>query len=178
MRLLCILIFGLILNPLWGCALMSPEVENEALPPIPFKVLIENGDKYKGDTVILGGYVISVENKTDHTRIVAVQSPLGVGKKPKAKDLSQGRLILIYNGFIDPEVYAKDRQITVGGKILSSSATDPKAPYPFLEIEIKEIHLWPIKKPSPPPHWYDDYHPYYYPWWWHPYWHHHRGYHY
>lgn len=156
---------------------MSPEVKNEALPPIPFKVLIEDVDKYKEDTVILGGYVISVENKTDHTRIVAVQSPLGVGQKPKAKDLSQGRLILIYNGFIDPEVYAKDRQITVGGKILNSSATDPKAPYPFLEIEVKEIHLWPIEKPSPDPCWYDCYYPFYYPWWWHPYRHHRHWYH-
>lgn len=142
---------------------MSPQVKNEALPPIAFIELIEDVNKYKGDTVILGGYVISVENRSDHTRIVALQSPLGIGEKPKDKDLSQGRLMLNYNGFIDPEVYTKDRKITVGGKIISSSASDPKASYPFLEVEVKEIHLWAVEKPLRDPYW-DNHH---YPWWYH-----------
>jgi outer membrane lipoprotein len=164
-----ICIGSLILGLLWGCTVMSDQVKEEALPPIAFKELIKDVVKYKGDTVIVGGYVISVENKSDHTRILAVQSPLGVGEKPKAKDLSQGRLILVYQGFIDPEVYTKDRQITVGGKIFTSSEKTPKAPYPFLQLEVTDIHLWPIEKPIPDHYWEDDFYPFYYPWMWHPY---------
>lgn len=178
MRLTYILSIGsLILGMLWGCSVMSDQVKEEALPPIAFKELIKNVEKYKGDTVIVGGYVISVENKSDHTRILAVQSPLGVGERPKAKDLSQGRLILIYQGFIDPEVYTKDRKFTVGGRISTSSAVTPKAPFPFLQLEVADIHLWSIEKPRSDHYLEDDFYPYYYPWWWHSHRHHRYWYH-
>jgi outer membrane lipoprotein len=168
------LYFGL----LWGCTVMSPEVTKEALPPLPFPELISDMERYKGDTVIVGGYVVSVENKSDHTRILALHSPLGVGQMPKSKDLSQGRLVLHVKAFIDPEVYTKDRKITVGGKILNSSATTKQAPYPFLQIEVDDIHLWPQNRPNAAPYyWDDDFFPYYYPWGWHPYRHHHHWHH-
>ena len=156
-----------------GCAVMSQEVSDRALPDMPFDELISRAAHYKGQTVIVGGYVVSVENLKEQSRMVVVQAPLGTGQRPKSKDLSQGRLILVYNGFLDPEVYTKDRQITVGGKILASSAEDPKAPYPYLKIELQEIHLWAVPKPAPPdPYWYDDF---WYPYPWggrYPYWHH------
>jgi outer membrane lipoprotein len=157
-----------------GCTVISQEVQDKALPPVPFSELIAAVDQYKGQTVILGGYIVSVENLKDQTRIVAVQTTLGVGQKPNSKDLSQGRLILIYKGFLDPEVYTKDRQITVGGRVLDSSANDPKSPFPYLEIELEDIHLWPVEKLVAPYRYWDDDYWYPYPWWWrHPYWHHH-----
>jgi outer membrane lipoprotein len=172
------LLLGLTLFGLWGCAVVSPEVQEAALPPIPFAVLIGDVQKYMGDTVIEGGYVVSVENKADYTEIVAVQAPLGIGQRPKAKDLSQGRLIMIYKGFIDPEVYAKDREITVGGKILGSSAQVKNPAFPYLKLEIRDIHLWAKEVPANPywndPYWYGPY-PFYdpYPLWYrHPYHHH------
>lgn len=168
---------SMILGLLGGCTVMSEQVKEEALPPIEFKVLIEDAQKFKGDTVIVGGYVISVENKSDHTRIVAVQSPLGVGERPKAKDLSQGRLVLVHKDFIDPEVYTKDRKITVGGKISGSSAMASQAPFPYLELEVKDIHLWPIEKALSDRYWDDHYYPYYYPWRWYPHRHHRHWHH-
>jgi outer membrane lipoprotein len=156
-----------------GCAVISPQVQDKALPSVPFAELITKVDQYKGQTVILGGYIVTVENLKDQTRIVAVQTTLGVGQKPNSKDLSQGRLILTYKGFLDPEVYTKDRVITVGGRVMGSSAHDPEPPFPYLEIELEELHLWPMEKPvAAYPYWDDDYW-YHYPWWWrHPYWHH------
>lgn len=154
---------------------MPPEVNDQALPPIPFDVLINDVNKYMGDTVIVGGHVVSVDNQANITKIIAVQTPLGVGQKPKIKDTSQGRLVLVYNGFIDPEVYTKDRLITAGGKITGSSALDRQPDYPYLQVEVGNIHLWPVEKPLDA-YWDDDYYPYHYPWWWHPYrhrhWHH------
>ncbi len=160
---------------LWGCTVVSQEVKYEALPPIPLQVLISDVQKYMGSTVIVGGHVVTVENKADHTEIVAVQSPLGVGQKPGNKDLSQGRLIMIHKGFLDPEVYTKDREITIGGKIIGSSAQVEKPPYPYLKIEVRDIYLW-ARQERRDPYW-DDYYPYHYPWWWHrPYYHRHRYY--
>ena len=155
--------------------MVSQEVKDEALPPIPLPVLISDVQKYMGDTVIVGGHVVSVENKAEHTEIVAVQSPLGAGQKPKTKDLSQGRLVMIYKGFIDPEVYTKDREITIGGKIIGSSAQVDKPSYPYLKLEVRDIHLWTAEAPRDP-YWDDYYYPYYYPWWWHR--HHYHRHHY
>ena len=165
--MLCGLLVAMML--MTGCAVMTPEVQDKALPDLPFTQLIADVAQYKGQTAILGGYVVSVENQKAQTRIVAVQTTLGVGQKPNSKDLSQGRLIIIYNGFLDPEVYTRDRQITVAGRILGSSAKDPQAPYPYLEIALDEIHLWPVAQPKTYyPYWEDDFW-YPYPWWWHPY---------
>lgn len=153
-----------------GCSVMSREIQDQALPSLPLDQLIRNVEQFNGQTVILGGYIVSVENLKDQSRIVAVQAPLGIGQRPKSKDLTQGRMILHYKGFIDPEVYTKDRQITIGGRILSSSAKDANARYPYLEIETDQIHLWPKPKPeSYDPFWEDDFFWTPYPWWWHPY---------
>jgi outer membrane lipoprotein len=160
---------------LWlsGCAVMSREIRDKALPDLSFPELIVNADQYRGQTVIVGGYVVAVENHKDRSRMVAVQTTLGLAQEPQSKDLSKGRLILVYKGFLDPEVYTKDRRITVGGQILTSSAHDPKAEYPYLEIAVEEIHLWSVKKPAAeyPYWWYDDpWYPYPWGWWRRPYW--------
>jgi outer membrane lipoprotein len=168
-------LFGLLIFGVWRCTVVSPEVKEEALPPIPLPVLIGDVQKYMGDTVIVGGHVVTVDNKADHTEIVAVQSPLGVGQRPKTKDLSQGRLVMIYKGFLDPEVYAKDREITIGGKIIGSSALVDNPVFPFLKLEIRDIHLWAKEEPQNP--FWDDYYPYPYPWWWHHHHYHRRWYH-
>jgi outer membrane lipoprotein len=176
MKRLPLIIVGLLVSLLFtGCAVMSQQVRDQALPQLPFNELVDHVAQYQGQVVIAGGYIVSVQNLEKQTRIVAVQTPLGIGQQPKSKDLSQGRLILIYNGFLDPEIYTKDRQITVGGPILGSSAQEAHAPYPYLKIEVQDIHLWPLPEPVPvDPFWYDDFW-YPYPWgWWHPYWHHHH----
>ncbi len=153
-----------------GCSVMTPAVQDDALPPLPYLELVRQAGEYKNQTVILGGYVISVENQKAHTRMEVVQAPLGVGQKPKSKDLSEGRLVLIYEGFLDPEVYTKDRQITVGGQLLGSSATESDPSYPYLRVQVRDIHLWPVEKPFPPnPHWNDYGYPFHYPWWHHRY---------
>ena len=151
-----------------GCAVAPPVVQEDALPPIPFTDLIAHADQYKGKAVILGGYILEVENQKEHTRILAVQAPLDSGQRLKSKDLSKGRLILIYSGFVDPEVYAKDRRITVGGNILGGAADDPEVPFPYLEIQVNSIHLWPEEKPLSPNVLREDRWIYYhrYPWYW------------
>jgi len=127
-------LLGLIISAVWGCTVVSQDVQDEAIPPIPLPQLISDIQNYMGDTVIVGGHVVSVENKADYTQIVAVQSPLGVGQRPRNKDYSQGRLVMIYKGFIDPEVYTKDREVPIGGTIIGSSAQVEKSSFPYLKI--------------------------------------------
>jgi len=161
----------------YACAVMPADVTQDAA--LPFPELIQNADRYRGKTVIVGGYVVEVSNEADQSRIIAVQTPLGIGQEPKSRDSSQGRLVITYQGFIDPEVFQKERKITVAGKIIASSQTEQgKYPFPYLHIDMTHIHLWPVQKVVPydpywdywgPPYWGPPY--YYRPWGWrHPYW--------
>jgi len=158
-----------------GCATVSQEAREEALPQMPFPELVQDAQQNIGQTVIVGGYVVSVENLPDQSRIIAVQAPLGVGQEPQSKDKSQGRLILVSEQFIDPEVFTNGRKITAAGKVLGSSATEkpPAQSYPYLRVKIDELHLWPIQTRAPYSYpyymdpWYDPWwRPYPYPFWW------------
>jgi outer membrane lipoprotein len=123
---------------------MPAAVEKKALPAMPFPVLIQQANQYTGETLILGGYVLEVRNLNDETRMVAIQAPLDADQKPKARNLSQGLIILKHNGFLDPDKYTKDSKITVAGVLLGSSATnDSPSPYPYVELKLTHIHRWP-----------------------------------
>ncbi|MFZ1983736.1 MAG: Slp family lipoprotein [Desulfatitalea sp.] len=154
-----------------ACSVMPAAVEEQALPDIPFPALIADAAVNIDRTVILGGYVLEVTNAADRSRMLALQAPLGLGREPKSKDLSQGRLILEYHGFLDPEVYAKERKITVAGRLLASSATEKgQDPFPYLRLQVLDIHLWPVEKPvQRDPYWDSWGYPYPYPWGWWPY---------
>lgn len=146
-----------------ACSVMSRAVEDEALPEMAFPELIARAAEHIDQTVILGGYVLEVSNQADHSRMVVIQAPLGVSREPLSKDQSQGRLILEHAGFLDPEVFAKDRKITVAGRVLGSSATDARPePFPYVRLRTVELHLWSKETPIP-------YDPYWDPWWGHPY---------
>lgn len=160
---------------LWlnGCTVMPRQIMDEALPPLPFSELTRNVDRYIGETVVLGGYVLSVENLKDHTQMMVLQTPLGAGQRPKSKDVSQGRITLLFDGFLDAEVFTKDRRVTVGGRIIEPME-GRQPPYPHIRIAVRDIHLWPFAAETYDPYYYDNWH--YYPWGWHYPWHH-RHYH-
>lgn len=169
-QFLCATALTLILT---ACAVVPEPPPDQALPEMSFAEIVAAAAHYRGKTLTLGGSVLEVVNLKAQTRIEALQVPLGVGQKPKNKDLSQGRLILLYNGFLDPEVYGKGRLITVSGTLLGSSASEgSQEPYPYLRVQVNDLHLWSVEKPKPPPEPYWD--PFWYPYpflWRHP---HHR----
>ena len=153
-----------------GCATTPVVMQEGALPPSPLSELIAHADNYKGQTVVLGGYVLEVENQQHQTRILAVGVPVDSRQRPKSRDLSEGRLEVICDGFVDPEVYQKDRAITVNGEILGSSANSAEAPYPYLRIKMRDMHLWPEKELYDARHslGYDPFYPWGY--WSYPFW--------
>ena len=168
MRRVGIWISLMVIGATAGCAVMPRQMTREALPQRPFTEMVEQAQQLKGRTVIMGGYVVSAENRQTGSTLVVVHTPLGAGQRPKSKDLSKGRLIIEYDGFLDPEIYTKDRVITVGGVISGSSKTETsQLPYPYLRIQARKIYLWPVVDPRPvDPFWYDDCYPYYpYRWW-------------
>ena len=151
-----------------SCSVISHRVRSEADPPVPFQTLIRDVDKYIGRTVILGGYILETENLESETILKVLQTPLRFGHDPDFKKRSEGRFMVYHNGFLDPEVYGRNRVITVAGRVIGTDMEkigDEQIQY--LKIEDREIYLWSE---------YTNSRPYYYPWPYpyhrtlHPYW--------
>jgi outer membrane lipoprotein len=141
-----------------SCSVISKPVRNEAISPVQFKALLKDVDKHIGDTVILGGYVLQTNNSAEQSTLLILQAPLGYGQEPRAKDDTQGRFIVVHEGFLEPEVYSKERKVTVAGVIAGKVKIKIDAfSQPHLKIRSREIFLWPEKEPS----YYDNY---YDPW--------------
>ena len=155
-----------------SCTVISDQVRTEAEAPLPFKTLLAESDRHIGRTVILGGYILDTRNFEAETIIKVLQVPFRSGEEPDLKDSSQGRYIIYHDGFLDPEVYAKNRAITVAGEVIGADYEDIGGNrIHYLKLRNREIYLWPEYENRPRPwrypyYWYG--HPYYrYPsWYW------------
>jgi len=134
-----------------SCTVISGQVRSEAEPSVPFNTLLEKIEDYRGRTVILGGYILQTENQASETILKVLQVPFRVGEDPDLRDLSQGRFTVYYKGFLDPEVYARNRAVTVAGTVIGVDVEkigDKQVQY--LKIANREIYLWPEYTNTPP----------------------------
>ena len=98
----------------WSCAsreVISKDIKAEA-ERVSFKTLAQQTDKYKGKTVILGGYIIETKNISGVGNMTVLQTPLGRDEMPVSRGRSEGGFVLSYNGHLEPEVYEKGRRTT------------------------------------------------------------------
>ena len=152
-----------------SCAVISPQIRDESIGTVHFKTLMQETDKFKGKIAILGGYILKTQNLADKSIVKVLQTPLGLGENPKSKDVSEGRFIIMKKGFLDPEIYQKGRKITVAGTIAGKVIEKVNHfAQPYLEIESREIYLWPKDEYYYPQPYYS---PWYYPfpYYWRPY---------
>jgi outer membrane lipoprotein len=143
-----------------SCSPISRQMQQQALD-VSFAGLMTEPEKYEGELVVLGGYIIQSRVRPKHTEIIVLQAPLTRGDRPREKDRAQGRFIIIYDGYLDPEVYARDRAVTVAGTVLGrETEQEDICPYGCLVLRSSQIHLWREERYPPPL-----YGPYYDPFW-------------
>ena len=162
MNRLSILIISLIvLVSAAGCApVISKSLQQQVDPSVTFEKAFDNPEALQGSTVLWGGEIVSTRNLKEGTVVEVVQKPLDVGKKPRKVDTSGGRFLALYDGFLDGEVYAKGRAVTIAGIVKGRRVQLlDEIEYNYPLIEVKEIHLW--ERPTPDPSYY---HPPYYIW--------------
>jgi len=160
---------------LWGgCAhVISKDVLKEVNQDIAFTRLLKDPVSYRGQTVLLGGVIVEATQNPEGTLLEVYQTDMDYEKKPINTDVSEGRFLALYNGFLDNEIYSKGRKITVAGVVTgvrTMKLGEIDYHYPFLLI--REIHLWEKEQRKP----YDPY--FMYPWgmwgpwgpWYYPYW--------
>ena len=154
---LCVLLAGLA-----ACAPLSQEVRREAESSAPFAEIQKNPDAFKGTVVIWGGLIIETANRQDSTALKVMQTALDFQSRPMDLDRSEGRFIVIVEKFLDPDIFKRGREITVGGEI-TGRETHPigEIRYAYPVVRAKEVKLWEQRVPYPPYYYYD-------PWYWGP----------
>jgi outer membrane lipoprotein len=135
-------------------------------------------EQFLSEKIRWGGTIAQIENKQQASWLTIIALPLDDDGRPLSSDQSPGRFIAIIDGFLEPEVYSQNRQITVIGNIQKSQTVKiGEFPYEHPVIQVEYHYLWP-PEPEPssldyyPYRWYDPwYDPWYYPYypWYGPY---------
>ena len=167
--------YGLVLLPavlLGACASQVPPLIREApADAASLEQVRAQAADYLGRPVRWGGTIIATGNREDTTRLTVLGRPLYKGGEPELTDDSAGRFIAIVPGFLDPEVYAPDRRVTVTGTLLRLEAGKVgEFPYTYPVVQAQAWYLWPAETERPWAYdpwyyrpWYDPWYPYGYP---------------
>ncbi len=152
------LISVVLLLSMASCApVISKHVREQVRPDISFKEVLNNPEAYQGHMILLGGTIIETENIKEGTLLEVLQHPLGFRDRPKDMDESEGRFLALDNRYLDVNIYAKGRSITIAGEI-QGKKTLPlgKTAYTYPMIHIQEMYLWPIPGDYAPYRFYDN----------------------
>lgn len=138
-------ILGLCVLASMGCShTVSKTVRQQAIPPIAFAQIRADPDTYVGRTVILGGDILSTQNVAQNTFVEVLQKPLGGSEAPQITDQTGGRFMALCDGYLDPAVYAKERRVTIAGRVIGThTGTVGEVEYVYPLIACLETHLWP-----------------------------------
>jgi outer membrane lipoprotein len=136
-----------------SCApVLSDRSISEADRSLTFQELQKNPDAYKGKVVILGGKIISTTVKEKETWMEILQEPLDRQYKPEMKDISSGRFLVIFQGFLDPAIYAPGRRVTVAGEVRGKQVLPIREiNYTYPVLAAREHYLLPIENESSEP---------------------------
>jgi outer membrane lipoprotein len=151
-----------------GCATKVPKVIATPAPDdIRVDEVQQHREQFINAKVRWGGDIISVENRSQETRIEILSRPLDDEGRPKDERRSIGRFIARIEGYLEPEEYPKNSQFTITGNLLEVvEKAVGEYPYPYPVIDVEAYYLWPEQKVNSHPYYYDPfYDPFYYPYW-------------
>ncbi len=133
-----------------GCTHIVPKEKRQLAGEIPVESLFKDPDLYKGRPVIIGGNIISAINTEEGTYIEVIQKPLDYRGRPEETDLSAGRFIIFYEGYLDTAIYSRGREITVFGEVMGKRIrTLGETLYPYPLIKGKDIYLFELRRDIP-----------------------------
>ena len=126
-----------------GCSPISRNLQQKAEQAPTFEQISADPLRYAGEIVIWGGYILENRAGQDQSRLTVLQTPLGFYEAPKSRETSKGRFIALADRYLDPEVYSKDLQLTIGGEVADFTLSldgESDGSYPVLQV--REIHVW------------------------------------
>jgi outer membrane lipoprotein len=145
-----------------SCSPFSKELIRQVDEIRPFREIQGSPENYLKRNVLWGGVIIETTSRKDETLIKVIQTGLDLERRPQDIDISGGRFLVRYPGFLDPDIYEKGREITVIGEITGKEVLSlGEISYVYPVVVPKDIHLWAKRSDAIncPPCWN------YYPFW-------------
>ena len=133
-----------------ACAGLPAAVRNVPVEKVSYSEVSKNPNHYKDTSVRWGGVIIDVENEESFTQVQVLSYPLNYSGRPQLSKSPEGRFLIKSSQFLDPAVYAKDREITVAGTIEGDAQRmigKKSVSMPLLSS--KAIYLWPVYQYDP-----------------------------
>lgn len=126
-----------------GCAhALSDDLRARVDEGFSAEQLFSDPALFKGKTVIVGGVVVSLKNEEKGSFMEVIQKPLDSRGRPEDTDLSRGRFVVFSKDFLDGEIYARGRRVTIGGIVTGTiEGTIDEMQYEYPVIEAEEIKL-------------------------------------
>lgn len=117
-----------------------------------------------GRQVRWGGVILDTRPDASQTCFEVLSRSLDSSYRPRAEDLTRGRFIACREGFLDPEVFAKGREITLTGAVVAIDQRQVgEFNYRYPVLTTRFITMWP-ERPDVIINNYND------PWFGNPYW--------
>jgi outer membrane lipoprotein len=163
MRILTVTIFILAIS---ACTSIPEQIQGSYPEISPARV--EPG--VYGSSVRWGGIIIDSKNTEHRTCFEVLSRDLDKYLRPKVEDRTNGRYIACKQGFHDPQVFSKGREITVTGNIRTIETRQvDEFDYRYPVLDVDELVLWEKRENVVV---YDNYHD---PFFYGPYGYHYRG---
>ncbi|MEO6968180.1 MAG: Slp family lipoprotein [Rhodanobacteraceae bacterium] len=144
-----------------GACATIPQPLTGTYPPVPLDAARRS--TAQGTRVRWGGRIIETEPRQQQTCFYVLSEPLDSQARPEIDEQSQGRFVACHEGFYDPEVFAKGRELTVTGTLQGSvprKIGDYDYNYPKVTADV--VYLWPKRPKYVARPYYD---PFYDPFW-------------
>lgn len=136
-----------------ACAGLPSAVRDAPAVNVSYYQADRDINSYKDTPVRWGGVIVDVANETHSSLMQVLFYSLDYSGHPQLQKQSEGRFVVESPEFLDPAVYAKDKEITVAGVIKGDiERTVGKRIIRVPLLSATAIHLWPTY------HNYYDYH--------------------
>jgi len=125
-----------------GCS--AKPVLPVAEPNPPVAAVQQDIDAHKDIPITWGGVILKIRNADDKSEIEIITKRITSSTRPIEGDQTLGRFIAKVDGFLDPAIYSKGREVSIYGTISgqeSRKVDDYDYSYPILSVT--EHHLWP-----------------------------------
>lgn len=127
-----------------GCSGLPTAIQNAPFMDLSYQQVSNDIDRYKDTPVRWGGVIIEVENEAQASLLQVVFHPLDYSGRPQSYKPGTGRFVIRSTEFLDPALYAKDKEITVAGVIAGDiELTVGKRTIRVPMLAATAIHLWP-----------------------------------
>jgi outer membrane lipoprotein len=150
-----------------GCTTIPEELQGIYPPVSPLRVEAAEF----GSAVRWGGVIIDSTHSRADTCFEILSRDLDKYLRPRVEDRSGGRFIACKEGFYDPEVFARGREVTLVGRIRALEVRNvDEFEYHYPVVDVEELVLWEVREEVlvVDNHFYS---PFWHPYYWHgPYW--------